>query len=96
MPFIQISKVEEAEVSLWAKTEHKAGFGNKRSDPDLVTSRPASLHFYQLAIPAPTPLTGSGASLFTGKAVCATCDLYLSNRGGKPIRQIKFALMIFS
>ena len=31
----------------------KAGFGNKRSDPDLITSKLAALHFYQLAIPAP-------------------------------------------
>jgi hypothetical protein len=33
----------------------KAGFGNKRSDPDLITSKLAALHFYQLAIPAPRP-----------------------------------------
>ena len=31
----------------------KAGFGNKRSDPDLITPKLAALHFYQLAIPAP-------------------------------------------
>jgi len=61
----------------------KAGFGNKRSDPDLVTKHLASLHFYQLAIPSPTPPAGSydataaarGAALFTGKAACATCHV---------------------
>ena len=29
----------------------KAGFGNVRNDPDLVTSKLPALHFYQLAIP---------------------------------------------
>jgi hypothetical protein len=61
----------------------KAGFGNKRSDPDLVTPQLASLHFYQLAIPAPKPPAGSydiaaagrGAALFNGKAACATCHV---------------------
>src|SRR5207237_1137417 len=33
----------------------KAGFGNMRSNPDLVTSALAALDFYQLAIPAPSP-----------------------------------------
>jgi hypothetical protein len=32
----------------------RAGFGNVRNDPDLITSKLAALHFYQLAIPAPT------------------------------------------
>src|SRR5881296_3738837 len=31
----------------------RAGSGNVRSDPDLITSKLAPLHFYQLAIPAP-------------------------------------------
>jgi len=31
----------------------RAGSGNVRSDPDLITSKLAALHFYQLAIPAP-------------------------------------------
>ena len=31
----------------------RAGLGNVRSDPDLITSKLAALHFYQLAIPAP-------------------------------------------
>ncbi|MGH6952471.1 MAG: hypothetical protein ACREH4_16525, partial [Vitreimonas sp.] len=37
----------------------KAGHGNVRNSPDLVTSKLAALHFYQLAIPAPTPPAGS-------------------------------------
>ena len=61
----------------------KAGFGHVRSDPDLVTSKLAALHFYQLAIPAPAPPAGSfdakgaerGKLLFAGKAKCATCHV---------------------
>ncbi|MGH7601721.1 MAG: hypothetical protein ACREOI_35615, partial [bacterium] len=37
----------------------KAGFGNVRNDPDLITSKLAALHFYQLAIPSPKPPDGS-------------------------------------
>ena len=37
----------------------KNGFGNVRATPDLITSKLAALHFYQLAIPAPTPPEGS-------------------------------------
>jgi hypothetical protein len=59
------------------------GFGNVRSDPDLVTGKLAALHFYQLAIPAPAPPKGSfdaaaaarGRELFSGKAQCATCHV---------------------
>jgi cytochrome c peroxidase len=59
----------------------KAGFGNKRESPDLITGKLAALHFYQLAIPAPaamTPFTenaGRGRTLFNGKARCATCHV---------------------
>ncbi len=61
----------------------RAGFGNKRSDSDLVTSKLASLHFYQLAIPSPKPPDRScdkaaakrGEAIFTGKATCATCHV---------------------
>jgi hypothetical protein len=58
----------------------KAKFGNVRSNPDLVTSKLAALHFYQLAIPAPKPPAGSfnaqaaerGKAVFEGKAMpCA-------------------------
>jgi len=39
----------------------RAGFGNVRNDPDLITPKLAALHFYQLAIPAPaSPLSSSG------------------------------------
>jgi hypothetical protein len=61
----------------------KAKFGNVRSNPDLVTSKLAALHFYQLAIPAPKPPAGSfnaqaaerGKGVFEGKARCATCHV---------------------
>ncbi|HVT57299.1 MAG TPA: hypothetical protein VHR45_02780 [Thermoanaerobaculia bacterium] len=61
----------------------KAGFDNVRSNPDLVTSKLAALHFYQLSIPAPAPPAGSfetgaarrGEVLFSGKAACAQCHV---------------------
>lgn len=61
----------------------RAGFGAIRNDPDLVTSKLAALHFYQLAIPAPAPPPGSfdeqaaarGEALFEGKAACARCHV---------------------
>ena len=61
----------------------RAGFGNVRNTPDLVTSKLAALHFYQLAIPAPTPPQGSfdaaaaarGKTLFEAKAKCSTCHV---------------------
>jgi CxxC motif-containing protein (DUF1111 family) len=61
----------------------KNGFFNVRNTPDLVTSKLAALHFYQLAIPAPRPPAGSfdeaaagrGETLFNGKAKCATCHV---------------------
>jgi hypothetical protein len=61
----------------------QAGFGYKQSDQDLITSKLAALHFYQLAIPAPTPPEGSfdaqaatrGEALFGGKAKCAQCHV---------------------
>ena len=61
----------------------KAKFGNVRSNPDLVTSKLAALHFYQLAIPAPKPPAGSfnaqaaerGKAVFEGKAKCAACHV---------------------
>jgi len=59
------------------------GFGNVRSEEDLITSKLAALHFYQLAIPAPEPPRGSfdrerakrGQDLFNGKADCARCHV---------------------
>jgi hypothetical protein len=61
----------------------KAGFGNKRSNPDMVTAKLAALQFYQLAIPAPKPKPGSfdaagatrGQTVFNNKARCATCHV---------------------
>jgi hypothetical protein len=60
----------------------KAGFANKRENPDLITSKLAALHVYQLSIPAPSharnPFDGRiarGQTLFTGKARCANCHV---------------------
>jgi hypothetical protein len=61
----------------------QAGFANVRKAPDLITAKLPALHFYQLAIPAPTPPPGSfdeaaaarGEALFTGRAQCATCHV---------------------
>jgi hypothetical protein len=61
----------------------KADYGNVRNTPDLVTSKLAALHFYQLAIPAPKPPEGSfdkeaaarGEAVFGGRARCATCHV---------------------
>jgi hypothetical protein len=59
------------------------GFGNVRSKTDLITPKLSALHFYQLAIPAPSPPAGSfdpvaaarGQELFNNKARCATCHV---------------------
>ena len=61
----------------------RAGFGNVRNDPDLITPKLAALHVYQLAIPAPQPPSGSfdpaaarrGAAVFNGAARCARCHV---------------------
>jgi hypothetical protein len=61
----------------------RSGQGHVRHAPDLITSKLAALHFYQLAIPAPTPPPGSfdspaagrGETLFTGKAACSSCHV---------------------
>ena len=61
----------------------REGFGHVRHDPDLITGKLAALHFYQLAIPAPSPPVGSfdaaaatrGDALFAGKARCADCHV---------------------
>ena len=61
----------------------KSGAGNTRGTPDMVTSKLAALHIYQLAIPAPRPPKGSfdekaaghGEAIFAGKAKCATCHV---------------------
>jgi hypothetical protein len=58
----------------------KNNFGNKRDTPDLITSKLAALHVYQLGIPAPSAepnpfRSRNGETLFAGKAKCATCHV---------------------
>lgn len=61
----------------------KSGSWNTRGKPDRVTTKLASLHFYELAIPAPRPPKGPfddsaaarGHVLFEGKAKCASCHV---------------------
>jgi hypothetical protein len=61
----------------------KNGFGHVKVDNDLVTSKLADLHRYQLALTAPRPHAGTvdvqaaarGKALFSGQAKCATCHV---------------------
>lgn len=61
----------------------KASSNDVRNDPDLITSKLAALHFYQLAIPAPqSPESRSsnlaavrGKELFEGRAQCGKCHV---------------------
>jgi cytochrome c553 len=61
----------------------KAGFGELRSPEDLITSKLAALHFYQLAIPAPVAPKGSfdgaaatrGQLVFNGPGKCSSCHV---------------------
>ena len=62
----------------------KAGFGKVSAEPDMITSKLAALHFYQLAIPAPkSPEADNafnfaarrGEVLFKEKAQCARCHV---------------------
>jgi hypothetical protein len=61
----------------------RAGFGNVRSTPDLITPKLPALHAYQLGLPAPKPPPGSfnpaaasrGERIFTGKGTCANCHV---------------------
>lgn len=61
----------------------RTGEWNDRGKPDRVTTKLAALHFYQLAIPAPSAPPGSydkaafdrGKVLFDGAAKCATCHV---------------------
>ena len=60
-----------------------AGFGDVRKSPDLVTSKLAPLHLYQLSLAAPkapansfsAPAAERGKVLFEGKADCARCHV---------------------
>jgi len=60
----------------------KAGFGNVRSNPDLVTSKLSALQMYQLALPVPKPRSDPfnfaairGKEVFEVKAQCARCHV---------------------
>jgi hypothetical protein len=58
----------------------KNNMGNKRDSTDLITSKLAALHVYQLNIPAPAEelnpfRSRNGEILFAGKAKCATCHV---------------------
>jgi hypothetical protein len=61
----------------------RAGFGNVRNTPDLITSKLPALQYYQLSIPAPDPPHGSfdaraaiaGKAVFNGAGRCATCHV---------------------
>ncbi len=61
----------------------ETGDWNITNDPDLVSSKLPALHFYQLALPAPTPPAGSfdpvaaarGNVTFSGKAGCVRCHV---------------------
>ena len=60
-----------------------SGSGSTKATPDLITSKLAALHFYQIAIPAPKAPEGSfdkaaaarGKTLFNEKAQCASCHV---------------------
>jgi hypothetical protein len=61
----------------------RAGFGNVRSVPDLITAKLAPLHLYQLALEAPAPPAGTfdpaaatrGKDVFDGAGRCASCHV---------------------
>jgi hypothetical protein len=61
----------------------KAGFDDVRNTPDLITSKLAALHFFQLALNAPPAPRGSfdtaaakrGEVVFNGAGKCATCHV---------------------
>jgi hypothetical protein len=59
----------------------KNKLGHVTNDDDRITPKIEALHFFQMALPAPVPPTGSfdndaaerGDQLFSGKAQCARC-----------------------
>jgi len=61
----------------------RAGFGNVRNKPDLISSKLPALHVYQLAIPAPKAPQGSfdptaalrGKQVFDNEGHCASCHV---------------------
>jgi hypothetical protein len=80
----------------------KAGFGNKRSDSDHVSSKLAALQFYQLAIPPPKPpkgqfimlkepCAGRCCSTIRRNVQVATFHPYSQNPDGTPTSRRIFA-----
>jgi hypothetical protein len=61
----------------------RAGSGNVRSDPDLISAKLPALHAYQLSLSAPKPPLGSydpnaasrGEEVFEKQGRCATCHV---------------------
>lgn len=61
----------------------KAGFGHVTNSTDLITTKLAALHFYQLGLPAPAPPANSydhsaaarGKKIFNGSGKCSTCHV---------------------
>jgi hypothetical protein len=61
----------------------RSHFNDVRHGPDVVTSKLAPLHYYQLSIPAPRPPENSfdkaaarrGEAVFNGKGQCARCHV---------------------
>jgi hypothetical protein len=61
----------------------RAGFGNVRNNPDLISAKLPALHVYQLPLPAPKPPEGSfdtsaasrGKDVFENQGKCATCHV---------------------
>lgn len=61
----------------------RTGQGHKHDSVDLITSKLAGLHFYQLSLAAPTPPKGSydesaaarGKSVFATNGKCAQCHV---------------------
>lgn len=61
----------------------RAGFGNVRNEPDLISSKLPALHAYQLDLAAPRPPRGSfsqsaalrGKQVFDNQGRCATCHV---------------------
>jgi hypothetical protein len=61
----------------------RAGFGNVRNDPDLITAKLPALHMYQLSLRAPKPPEASfdpsaasrGKDVFEHQAKCAACHV---------------------
>jgi hypothetical protein len=67
-----------------AAANHLGDLPHIDPDDDLITKKLPALHFYQLAIPAPTPQPGQdfdpaaakrGDDLFSGKAKCNNCHV---------------------